>query len=159
MLIIDNSCLSFAFNIGNGVPILPFYDSQTDEEMRHLTYYLNCLIENIRSPSFNDVREYNDDAFGLLKLKDAFHNKSVESRTSAESIKGGHTHASSVNSAHVTSKDYLLCEPVEMKDHLYGPMQTGGGFESNKNVCIDVIEERVSEEDNYTSFKKSSKSQ
>lgn len=132
--------------------------------MKHLTYYLNCLIENIRSPSFNDVREYNDDAFGLLKLKDAFHNKSVESKTSAESIKGGHTHASSVNSAHVTSKDYLLCEPVEMKDHLYGPgiMQTGGPYDSkhepNKNVCIDVIEERVSEEDNYTSFKKSSKS-
>ena len=123
MLIIDNSCLSFAFNIGNGVPILPFYDNQKDEEMKHLTYYLNCLIENVRSPSFNDVREYNDDAFGLLKLKDAFHNKSIESsRASAESIKGGH--ALSVNSAHVTSKDYLLCDPVEMKDHhLYGPLQ------------------------------------
>lgn len=155
MLIIDNSCLSFAFNIGNGVPILPFYESQTDEEMKHLTYYLSCLIENIRSPSFNDVREYNDDAFGLLKLRDAFHNKSVESKASGESNRY-HTHASSVNSAHVTSKDYLLCEPVEMKDQ-YGPLHTGG-YESNKNVCIDVIEERVSEEDNYTSFKKSSKS-
>ena len=157
MLIIDNSCLSFAFNIGNGVPILPFYDSETDEEMKHLTYYLNCLIDNIRSPSFTDVREYNDDAFGLLKLRDAFHNKSVESRTSAESIKGHINHASSVNSAHGISKDYLLCEPVEMKDHLYGSMQTAGP-DSNRNICIDVIEERVSEEDNYTSFKKSSKS-
>ena len=99
MLIIDNSCLSFAFNIGNGVPILPFYDSKTDEEMKHLTYYLNCLIENKQSPAFNDVREYNDDAFGLLKLKDAFHNKSIESRASAESNKYN-AHGSSVNSAH-----------------------------------------------------------
>ena len=38
VLIIDNSCLSFAFNINNGVPILPFYDNDQDEELKHLTY-------------------------------------------------------------------------------------------------------------------------
>lgn len=27
VLMIDNSCLSFAFNVNNGVPILPFYDN------------------------------------------------------------------------------------------------------------------------------------
>ena len=27
MLVLDNNCLSFAFNINNGVPILPFYDN------------------------------------------------------------------------------------------------------------------------------------
>ena len=45
MLIIDNSCLSFAFNINNGVPILPFYDNDQDEELKHLTYYLNRLLD------------------------------------------------------------------------------------------------------------------
>jgi CTD small phosphatase-like protein 2 len=43
ILIIDNSCLSFAFNINNGVPILPFFDNDQDEELKHLTYYLNRL--------------------------------------------------------------------------------------------------------------------
>ena len=126
MLIIDNSCLSFAFNIGNGVPILPFYESQTDEEMKHLTYYLSCLVENIRSPSLNDVREYNDDAFGLLKLKDTFYSKSTESDEAKLN-----THNSGVNSAHAASKDYLLCEPIEMNHNL----------SRNKNISMDVIEE------------------
>jgi CTD small phosphatase-like protein 2 len=46
ILMIDNSCLSFAFNINNGVPILPFYDNTSDEELKHLTYYLNRLEES-----------------------------------------------------------------------------------------------------------------
>lgn len=45
VLMIDNSCLSFAFNVNNGVPILPFYDNTQDEELKHLTYYLNRLDE------------------------------------------------------------------------------------------------------------------
>jgi len=43
IILIDNSCLSFAFNINNGVPILPFFDNENDEELKHLTYYLNRL--------------------------------------------------------------------------------------------------------------------
>ena len=43
MLILDNNCLSFAFNINNGVPILPYYDNDLDEELKHLTFYLNCI--------------------------------------------------------------------------------------------------------------------
>jgi CTD small phosphatase-like protein 2 len=37
ILIIDNSCLSFAFNIDNGIPIVPFYDDNNDQELKHLT--------------------------------------------------------------------------------------------------------------------------
>jgi CTD small phosphatase-like protein 2 len=40
MLIVDNNALSFAMNVLNGVPILPFFDNSHDEELRHLTYYL-----------------------------------------------------------------------------------------------------------------------
>ena len=68
VLIIDNSCLSFAFNINNGIPILPFYDNNQDVELKHLTYYLNCLEES----NVQDVRAHNNEAFGLLKLRDAF---------------------------------------------------------------------------------------
>jgi CTD small phosphatase-like protein 2 len=65
---IDNSCLSFAFNVNNGVPILPFYDNTQDEELKHLTYYLNRLEEE----RVIDVREENMKAFGLLKLRESY---------------------------------------------------------------------------------------
>lgn len=68
IILIDNSCLSFAFNINNGVPILPFFDNENDEELKHLTYYLNRLQDQ----SIEDVREQNIQAFGLLKLKDSY---------------------------------------------------------------------------------------
>ena len=46
LLIIDNNFLSFALNVDNGIPILPYYDNEKDEELKHLTYYLNCLQES-----------------------------------------------------------------------------------------------------------------
>ena len=64
MILVDNSALSFAFNVNNGIPILPFYEDKQDEELRHLNYYLNCL----RDSAVDDVRHHNDEAFGLLRL-------------------------------------------------------------------------------------------
>ena len=64
IVIIDNSCLSYALNIDNGVPILPYYDNDRDEELKHLTYYLNCLGDR----AISDVRIHNREAFGLMKL-------------------------------------------------------------------------------------------
>jgi CTD small phosphatase-like protein 2 len=66
ILMIDNSCLSFAFNVNNGVPILPFYDNIMDEELKHLTYYLN-RIEDVE-----DIRPENMKAFGLMKLRENY---------------------------------------------------------------------------------------
>lgn len=43
LVIVDNSVYSFAFQVDNGIPIIPFYDDKEDEEMLHLIYYLNCL--------------------------------------------------------------------------------------------------------------------
>ena len=65
MILIDNSALSFAFNVNNGIPILPFFDDVQDEELKHLNYYLNCL----RDSKVDDVRVHNDEAFGLLRLQ------------------------------------------------------------------------------------------
>ena len=66
MIIVDNSVLSFLFQIDNGVPILPFYTNKQDEELVHLSFYLKCLAE--QDPE--DVREHNREAFGLHKLID-----------------------------------------------------------------------------------------
>ena len=64
MVIVDNSALSFAFNVNNGIPILPYYDNSRDEELKHLRYYLNCL----REAKVSDLRSHNDEAFGLSRL-------------------------------------------------------------------------------------------
>ena len=70
LILIDNSALSFALNVNNGIPILPFYCDTMDEELRHLNYYLNCL----RDSQVNDVRVHNAEAFGLLRLKERYGN-------------------------------------------------------------------------------------
>lgn len=62
MVIVDNSVYSFAFQIDNGIPIIPFYKDPNDEEMLHLIYYLNCLA------TAEDVRVQNRAAFELYKL-------------------------------------------------------------------------------------------
>jgi hypothetical protein len=43
MIIIDNSVLSFAFHLNNGIPILPFYSNKDDIEMNFLKNYLTKL--------------------------------------------------------------------------------------------------------------------
>jgi CTD small phosphatase-like protein 2 len=64
MIIVDNSALSFALNVLNGVPILPYFDNSQDEELRHLTYYLVGLKDVLAE----DIRVHNDQAFGLMRL-------------------------------------------------------------------------------------------
>ena len=64
MVIVDNSVYSFAYQIDNGIPIIPFYHEQTDEEMLHLIFYLDCLN------TCEDVRVQNREAFELHKLSD-----------------------------------------------------------------------------------------
>ena len=56
VVIVDNSVYSFAFQIDNGIPIIPFYNDKADEEMLHLVYYLNCLA------GVDDVRDQNRQA-------------------------------------------------------------------------------------------------
>jgi len=68
LILIDNSALSFALNVNNGIPILPYFYDPVDEELRHLNYYLNCL----RDQQVDDVRVHNEEAFGLLRLRERY---------------------------------------------------------------------------------------
>lgn len=45
MVIIDNSVLSFAFHLENGIPILPYYNNKKDVEMESLCNYLTKLAK------------------------------------------------------------------------------------------------------------------
>lgn len=53
MLLIDNSLLSFAYNLDNGVPILPYYHNKNDTEMTNLKNYLLKLAKRSNIVSDN----------------------------------------------------------------------------------------------------------
>lgn len=57
IVIVDNSIVSFAFNMKNGVPISPYLRQKNDEELLYLVSYLDELY------AFPDVREQNEKTF------------------------------------------------------------------------------------------------
>ena len=50
MVIVDNLNYSFAMQIGNGVPIIPFYNNKRETELKNLLPYLEKLkwVEDVR---------------------------------------------------------------------------------------------------------------
>jgi len=65
IVIVDNAVYSFGYQLENGIPIIPFYEDKEDEELLHLTQYLECLVVN-----GGDVREHNKKAFQLRELQE-----------------------------------------------------------------------------------------
>eukprot|EP00826_Nyctotherus_ovalis_P037190 TRINITY_DN3378_c0_g1_i14.p2 TRINITY_DN3378_c0_g1~~TRINITY_DN3378_c0_g1_i14.p2 ORF type:complete len:251 (+),score=69.89 TRINITY_DN3378_c0_g1_i14:891-1643(+) len=61
-LIIDNSIFSFAFQLDNGVPMIPFYDDKEDRIMLKIKDYLFNLKD------LEDVRTINKRTFSLTEL-------------------------------------------------------------------------------------------
>lgn len=59
IIIVDNACYSFGYQIENGVPIIPYYDNKEDEELKILCDYLKGLVNK-------DVREMNRNTFKLF---------------------------------------------------------------------------------------------
>ena len=59
IIIIDNSILSFAYHLNNGIPVVPFYDSQIDIELPLLSYYLLSIA------NYNDLRIANQEHIKL----------------------------------------------------------------------------------------------
>ena len=65
ILLVDNSVHSFGFQLDNGVPIIPFYDDPTDQELVHLSAYVLARANNA------DVRPSNAETFQLAELQKA----------------------------------------------------------------------------------------
>jgi CTD small phosphatase-like protein 2 len=59
IILVDNSIVSFAFNLDNGVPISAFIRQPCDEELLYLVSYLEEIY------SFPDVREHISKTFKL----------------------------------------------------------------------------------------------
>lgn len=62
IVIIDNSVLSFAYHLDNGIPILPYYNNKKDREMICLKDYLMNLSNT------KDFRKSNSKIFNLRRL-------------------------------------------------------------------------------------------
>ena len=73
IIIIDNSVLSFAFQLDNGIPILPYYHEDTDCEMKFLVKYLKYLtkskdirVENSKMMQLNSLMNKLDDKKSVI---------------------------------------------------------------------------------------------
>ena len=53
IVLIDNSVLSFAYHLDNGIPIVPYYDADEDGELEILAYYLLSIY------NYDDLRDAN----------------------------------------------------------------------------------------------------
>jgi CTD small phosphatase-like protein 2 len=62
MVLVDNASYSFAFQMDNGIPIVPFYDSKQDIEFGPLSRY---LLQLSREP---DLRDLNRRTFKLHEI-------------------------------------------------------------------------------------------
>ena len=62
MVLVDNASYSFAYQLNNGIPIIPFYDSKLDTQLKQLEEY---LVDLSKVP---DVRVANKDYFKLQKI-------------------------------------------------------------------------------------------
>ena len=63
MIIVDNAAYSFAFQLENGIPILPYYDFKADRELLSLKDYLIELAQA------ENIREMNSNAFKLHEFE------------------------------------------------------------------------------------------
>lgn len=65
VILVDNSIISMAFNIDNGIPVAPFYRwTKNDEELLFLHSYLEELYHE------DDIREHNKEKFKLREIQD-----------------------------------------------------------------------------------------
>jgi TFIIF-interacting CTD phosphatase-like protein len=62
LIIVDNSIISFAFNLANGVPIKAFVGEGNDEELLYMVTFLEEIF------SIQDVRGHIEKTFKLKSM-------------------------------------------------------------------------------------------
>ncbi len=81
MIIIDNSVLSFAFQLENGIPILPYYQNKDDIEMENLKNYLTKLAScdnlQLHNGANINLRALLDEAESVSTVADSLHMNSL----------------------------------------------------------------------------------
>jgi Dullard-like phosphatase family protein len=81
VVVIDNSVLSFAYHLDNGIPISPFYDSKTDTELLDIADFL------VKYADENDIRDKLKEVYKLNQFLEILKDySSEESEESSESL-------------------------------------------------------------------------
>ncbi|CAD8196658.1 unnamed protein product [Paramecium octaurelia] len=65
IILIDNSAYSFAYQLNNGIPIIPYLDNKKDDELMELEKYLMELL------NVDDVRIENEKNFRLKQIQNS----------------------------------------------------------------------------------------
>lgn len=65
MVLVDNASYSFSYQINNGIPIVPFYDSKNDDQLLKLSKYL------VELEKCDDVRVLNKEHFKFERIMKA----------------------------------------------------------------------------------------
>ena len=74
MMLVDNSIISFAFNLSNGIPIKAFLGDRNDDELLYMVTYLE---EVFTKP---DIRKFIDQTFRLQELSDKYGAQGVKNK-------------------------------------------------------------------------------
>ena len=64
MILVDNAAYSYAFQIDNGIPIIPYYEGKIDFELKALQGYIENMMFS------KDVREVNRSTFKLHRYNE-----------------------------------------------------------------------------------------
>ncbi|CDW87693.1 nli interacting factor-like phosphatase family protein [Stylonychia lemnae] len=136
VVIVDNAVYSFGYQLENGIPILPFYDDKSDEEMLHLIYYLKCISQ------FDDIREQNKKAFQLRDLENSNINEFLESFCS--------------NSQQYQSQQQEVNHDLSRQEEIYNQSQDFYSCESllneqqfSQNQSLEAIQNQNENIENY----------
>jgi len=67
MVLVDNAAYSYAAQLDNGIPIIPYYHGKHDYELKALESYLLKMV------MLNDVRSLNRRTFQLHNYRNYYH--------------------------------------------------------------------------------------
>lgn len=146
MIIIDNSVLSFAFHLDNGIPILPYYNNKKDKELLFLRDYMMNL------PNTEDFRISNSKIFNLKRLlKETVEDEVFMSDGSPKEAEHSPSSSSSEEEKPAEKLDKKLNKPVRRESKFQFAL-TETLQNAHKNV-IKVITNACKEEENENEIK------
>ena len=140
MIIIDNSVLSFSFQLENGIPILPFYDNKDDIELKYLTNYLSNIY-NVEDLRVENNRSIKMDYF-LKSVKEKLNNNYKSNEDNREN---------SITSEEKNSNKYKIDENVENPNNLFSINLFSSDLNNNDiSTLSEMYCETITENSEYS---------
>ena len=142
VVIIDNSVLSFAYHLNNGIPIVPYYDRKDDEYLILIAIYLSKIAECY------DLREKNKQIYNLEGMKQEIADdleESVEKSSSGENLES--SSEKNENSCLKKNKDENINNKNINKNNNNNEKKNDNKNENNKKKINENVNNNNNEED------------